>query len=357
MPAIDLTSRDLSDLRLLAWGAADPLEGFVGEGDYGSVVSDMRLGSGALWPFPIAPALNDDQAAALSGASEIELRTPSGETIGVLAAPEIYRVDNIAEAQAVYGTVDTAHPGAAVVLEGGSWRLGGKIVVDPRHGALAMKAPFDLHPCTPEATRAAIAEQGWKTIVAFQTRNPIHRAHEYLTKVALESVDGLLIHPLVGDTKDDDIPADVRQRCYEVLLESYYPATRAMLGLFVAPMRYAGPREAVFHALCRRNYGATHFIVGRDHAGVGNYYGTYAAQDLLREIGTAELGITPVFFEHSFFCRTCGSMASAKTCPHDGEHHVQLSGTKVREMLNAGEIPPVEFTRPEIARILIEASK
>jgi sulfate adenylyltransferase len=357
MPALRLTARDLSDLRLLAWGAYAPLEQFVGEDDHAFIVAGMRLESGQLWPFPIAPAVDVQDAAELRGADEIDLLTPDGQSLGVLAEPEVYKVDPVAEVQAVFGTDDPAHPGVAVVLDGGPWRVGGKVVVEADQPGLALAAPFDRHPASPAAVRAAIAERGWHTVVAFQTRNPIHRAHEYLTKVALESVDGLLIHPLVGETKGDDIPADVRLRCYEALLDSYYPADRALLGLFPAPMRYAGPREAVFHAICRRNYGATHFIVGRDHAGVGDYYGTYAAQDLLREISADELGITPVFFEHSFFCNACGSMASAKTCPHDRDQHVHLSGTKVRELLAAGELPPVEFTRPEIARLLIDASR
>jgi sulfate adenylyltransferase len=357
VPAIRLTTRDLSDLRLLAWGAYDPLDGFVGEEDHAFVVKGMRLSSGRLWPFPIAPALDVHQAAELRGQDEVDLVAPDGTVVGTLAEPEVYKVDPATEVQAVFGTDDPAHPGVAVVLEGGPWRVGGKVVVEVEQPALELPAPFDRYPASPAAVRAAIAERGWRTVVAFQTRNPIHRAHEYLTKVALESVDGLLVHPLVGDTKGDDIPADVRLRCYEALLADYYPADRALLGLFPAPMRYAGPREAVFHAICRRNYGATHFIVGRDHAGVGDYYGTYAAQDLLREIGDEELGIRPVFFEHSFYCKACGSMASAKTCPHDPDEHVHLSGTKVRELLAAGELPPVEFTRPEIAQLLIDASR
>jgi len=357
MPAVRLSPRDLSDLRLLAWGAYDPLEGFVSEEDHAFVVAGMRLASGRLWPFPVAPAIEVHEAAELRGQDEVDLVTPGGEVVGVLAEPEVYKVDHEGEARAVFGTDDPAHPGVKVVLDGGPWRVGGKVVVEADQPALALPAPFDRHPATPAAVRAAIDERGWRTVVAFQTRNPIHRAHEYLTKVALESVDGLLVHPLVGETKGDDIPADVRLRCYEALLADYYPADRALLGLFPAPMRYAGPREAVFHAICRRNYGATHFIVGRDHAGVGDYYGTYAAQDLLRDIGEEELGIRPVFFEHSFYCQACGSMASAKTCPHDSSHHVHLSGTKVRELLSAGELPPEEFTRPEIARLLIDASQ
>jgi len=357
VPALHLDPRDFSDLRLLAWGAYEPLSGFVRADDHAGIVAEMRLASGALFPFAVAPALSDSQRDELRGAAEIELIAPGGEAVGTLAEPEIYTVDVDAEIRATFGTDDPAHPGVAVTLQGGPHRLGGKVVVDAAHPALLLAPPFDRHPGSPAAVRSAIEARGWRTVVAFQTRNPIHRAHEYLTKVALEPVDGLLVHPLVGETKGDDIPADVRLRCYEALLEGYYPDDRALLAMFPAPMRYAGPREAVFHCINRRNYGATHFIVGRDHAGVGDYYGTYAAQDLLREVGADELGITPVFFEHSFFCKACGSMASAKTCPHDTGEHVHLSGTKVRELLAAGEMPPVEFTRPEIAQLLIDATR
>jgi sulfate adenylyltransferase len=352
MPEIRLSPRDRSDLRLLAWGAYAPLRGFVGEDDHRSIVESMRLTTGELWPFPIAPALDEEAAAAVKGAASVDLRDAEGRLVGRVVAPELYRTDPAEDVAPVFGTDDPAHPGVRAVLESGPWRLGGELVVD---GDLALPAPFDRHPARPAEVRAIIAERGWRTVVFFQTRNPIHRAHEYLTKCALETVDGLVVHPLVGETKDDDIPAEVRLRCYETLLADYYPEGRTLLALFAAPMRYAGPREAVFHALVRRNFGATHFIVGRDHAGVGDYYGTYEAQQLLLALGPGALGVTPVPFEHTFYCRACGGMGSAKTCPHDAVQHLHLSGTRVRELLAAGELPPPEFSRPEVASILAAA--
>jgi sulfate adenylyltransferase len=352
MPTLPLAPRDLSDLRLLAWGAYAPLAGFVGEDDHRSIVSSMRLTSGELWPWPIAPALDDDAASAVKGARSVDLAGPDGARVGRVTGAELYRTDPESDATALFGTDDEAHPGVAALRAAGPWRLGGSVEVD---ADLSLPAPFDRHPARPEQVKAVIAERGWRTAVFFQTRNPIHRAHEYLTKCALETVDGLVVHPLVGETKGDDVPADVRLRCYEALLADYYPAGRTLLALFAAPMRYAGPKEAVLHALVRRNFGATHFIVGRDHAGVGDYYGTYEAQELLLSLGPAELGVTPVPFEHTFYCQACASMASAKTCPHGTEHHLHLSGTRVRELLAAGELPPPEFSRPEVATILGEA--
>jgi sulfate adenylyltransferase len=352
MPAVRLSPRDRSDLRLLSWGAYAPLGAFTGEEEHRSIVENMALTSGELWPFPIAPAMDEDTASVVRGASSVDLLGGEGELLGSVSDVEVFRTDPAADVKPIFGTDDPAHPGVAAVLAAGPWRLAGRVEVN---ADMSLPAPFDRHPATPADVKAAIAERGWRTAVFFQTRNPIHRAHEYLTKCVLETVDGLVVHPLVGETKDDDIPGDVRLRCYEALLDGYYPAPRAMLALFAAPMRYAGPREAVFHALVRRNFGATHFIVGRDHAGVGSYYGTYEAQELLLSLGAETLGVEPVPFEHTFYCWACAAVGSAKTCPHDRDQHLHVSGTRMREMLSQGEQPPPELTRPEVAAILKEA--
>ena len=351
MPAHQLSAVELADLRLLVWSAYAPLEGFLGEADYESVVSDMRLASGRLWSLPITLSPDEGLVPSLRGARTVGLRSPAGDVVATLVEPELYRVDPCREARQVYGTEDARHPGVARVLAAGPWRLGGRPVA-AGVGALELPPPFQGLPSAPVDVRAEIARRGWRTAVAFQTRNPIHRAHEYLTKVALEVCDGLLLHPLVGETKEDDVPPDVRLRCYHALLDGYYPAATTLLALFPAPMRYAGPREAVFHALVRANYGATHFIVGRDHAGVGSFYGPFDAQDLLRELGPGRLGIQPLFFDGAFYCRVCGQMATSRTCPHGPAAHVALSGTRVRGLLRDGRLPPPEYSRPEVAEVL-----
>lgn len=342
---VALTSRELSDLDLIASGALSPLEGFMGRADYERVLEEMRLESGLPWALPVCLAVDHAPAG-----DRVALADEAGRPLGVLEVEEVYPYDKEREAELCFRTTDAAHPGVARLYAQKPLYLAGRVTVFERPAPAYPELALD-----PADTRRIFAERGWKRVVGFQTRNPIHRAHEYLTKVALETVDGLLVHPLVGDTKSDDVPVEVRVECYRTLLDGYYPRDRVLLSAFPAAMRYAGPREAIWHAICRKNYGCSHFIVGRDHAGVGDYYGSYDAQLIFDEFAPHELDIEPMFFEHTFWCNVCGSMASTKSCPHGPEDRVLLSGTKVRELLAAGEIPPLEFTRPEVARVLIEA--
>jgi sulfate adenylyltransferase len=345
LEVVRLTSREVSDLDMLASGALSPLQGFMGQDDYESVLEDMRLANGLPWAIPVCLAVAEPPRG-----DRVALADEAGRKLAVLEVGHVYPCASDTEARQVFRTTDDAHPGVARLYAQKPNYLSGRVTVFERP-----EPPFPELALDPRETRAAFADRGWRRVVGFQTRNPIHRAHEYLTKVALETVDGLLIHPLVGDTKGDDVPTDVRVDCYRTLIDGYYPDERVLLSAFPAAMRYAGPREAIWHAICRKNYGCSHFIVGRDHAGVGDYYGTYDAQLIFDEFEPHELDIEPMFFEHSFWCKTCGSMASAKTCPHDASEHVFLSGTKVREMLAAGEVPPEQFTRPVVAEVLIEA--
>ena len=350
LPQVQVGSRQLADLEMLANGAYSPLNGFMKRNDYIGVVNDMHLSNGLPWTVPITLSVSAEQAADLKEGSQIALVDAQGALQAIMTIEEKFGYDKQLEANKVYRTTEEAHPGVNVLYQQGDVLLGGPVrVVALQHQA------FSQYRLTPSQSRQLFLDRGWKRVVGFQTRNPVHRAHEYIQKCALETVDGLFLHPLVGDTKGDDIPAEVRMRCYEVLLESYYPFDRVILGVLPASMRYAGPREAIFHAIMRKNYGCSHFIVGRDHAGVGNYYGTYDAQHIFSEFDPAKLGITPMFFDHTFYCRVCDSMASEKTCPHGNDQHVTLSGTKVRQMLQAGEIPPREFSRPEVAKVLIES--
>jgi sulfate adenylyltransferase len=341
---VSLTSRELSDLDMLASGALSPLEGFMGRDDYDRVLEEMRLAKGIPWALPVCLAVDHEPQG-----DEVTLTDEAGKPFAVLEMDEVYEYDKEREARNAFRTTDEAHPGVARLYAQKPLYLAGKVTVFERAQPAFPELALD-----PAETRAAFAERGWKRVVGFQTRNPIHRAHEYLTKGALETVDGLLIHPLVGDTKSDDVPASTRVECYRVLLENYYPEGRVVLSAFPAAMRYAGPREAIWHAICRKNYGCSHFIVGRDHAGVGDYYGTYDAQLIFDEFEPHELDIEPMFFEHAFWCKVCGQMATPKTCPHEGDAHVFLSGTKVRELLAAGQLPPPEFSRPEVADVLID---
>ena len=354
LPKLVVNARELSDLEMLTVGALSPLTGFVGEDDYVSVLETMHLSNGLAWSIPVTLSLTDDDVKRIGAGSSVALLPSEGaDPIAIVDVAEVFKRDRQKEALGVFGIEDLERPGVRALHDAGDFCLAGTV----RALSLPEHDDFLSYRLTPAQTRAAFAERGWRTVVGFQTRNPIHRAHEYLQKCALEIVDGLLVHPLVGATKDDDVPADVRMRCYEALFEGYYPKDRAMVSVFPAAMRYAGPREAIWHAICRKNYGCTHFIVGRDHAGVGSYYGTYDAQRIFEEFEPGELGITPLMFEHSFWCNACEGMASPKTCPHGEGSRVSLSGTKVREMLRAGERPPAEFSRPEVADILIDAMR
>lgn len=353
LPRVQLDERAVSDLHLIAIGGFSPLTGFMGKADYDRVVEEMHLANGLPWSIPVTFSVTEDIAAPLQEGNLIRLDDSAGRYIGVLQLSEKYTYDKTREAMKVYRTDSKQHPGVAVLYRQGKVNLAGDIWLLERNS----HPLFPAYQIDPALSRAAFRERGWKTVVGFQTRNPIHRAHEYIIKCALETVDGLFLHPLVGATKEDDIPADIRMRCYEIMVEHYFPHNRVILAINPAAMRYAGPREAIFHALIRKNYGCTHFIVGRDHAGVGDYYGTYDAQYIFDEFDPGALGIQPLKFEHAFYCKRTQGMATTKTSPSLPEERVHLSGTKVREMLRRGELPPPEFSRPEVAAELAKAMK
>jgi len=348
IPSLNLNSRQLSDVELIAIGAFSPLTGFMGRKDYESVVDSQRLENGLPWTIPVTLAVSEENAKRVETSSEIALTDDHAQVVAILHLEEVYSYDREHEAQLVLQTTSDAHPGVGYLKSVGNQCLAGPISLLRRPD----RGQFTNYLLDPKETRFLFEHRGWRTVVAFQTRNPVHRAHEYILKCALETVDGLLLHPLVGETRSEDVPAEVRLQCYLALLDSALPASRAVLSMYPAAMRYAGPREAIFHALARKNYGCSHFIVGRDHAGVGNFYGTYDAQRKFLEFAPGELGITPVCFDATFFCKECGAMASEKTCKHGPEERLNLSGTKVRELLRAGENLPLEFTRPEVAEIL-----
>jgi sulfate adenylyltransferase len=350
---LSLNAREFSDLEMLGCGAFSPLEGFMTRADYERCVGEMRLSGGEVWGIPITLSIGRETARGLRENERLALEGPDGRVYAVMTVREVFDYDPRCEAREVFRTEDEAHPGVAALYAQKELLVGGPVTMLRRPG----HSDFREYRREPAQTRAEFDRLGWKTVVGFQTRNPVHRAHEYIIKCALEIVDGLLLHPLVGETKSDDIPAAVRMRCYEALIEGYFPKDRVLLSVMPAAMRYGGPREAILHAMVRKNYGCTHFIVGRDHAGVGNYYGTYDAQRIFEQFTQDELGITILNFEHSFWCNRCEGMASTKTCPHGPQDRVSLSGTKVREMLAAGERPPMEFSRPEVADILIEAAR
>jgi sulfate adenylyltransferase len=353
LPRVQLDGRAVSDLVMIAIGAFSPLTGFMAQADYDRVVNEMHLANGLAWSIPVTLSVAAAVAAPLPIGGLVRLDDAQGRFVGILELTQKYEYDKLHEALHVYRTNEEKHPGVAVVYQQGEVNLAGAIWLLQRD----TDARFPTYQIDPIESRALFREKGWQTIVGFQTRNPIHRAHEYIIKCALEIVDGLFLHPLVGATKEDDIPADVRMRCYEIMLEHYFPKDRVILAINPAAMRYAGPREAIFHALIRKNYGCTHFIVGRDHAGVGDYYGTYDAQAIFDEFEPGELGIQPLKFEHAFYCTVTQGMATSKTSPSSSDQRIHLSGTKVRDLLRKGELPPPEFSRPEVAAELAKVMK
>ena len=348
LTALTLDARETADLELIATGAASPLTGFLGREDYRSVVESLRLADGTVWPLPLTLAVDEAARAGVDRHGAAALHGADGRLLALLEVSDVFERDPLEEARLVYGTEDAAHPGVAYLLGRPRWLLGGRVTALPP----AADLPFARYRFTPRALRSLLVSRGWRRVAGFQTRNPIHRAHEHLTKLALEVTDGLVIHPLVGETKGDDVPADVRFHAYETLVERYYPPQRTLLAAFPAAMRYAGPREALFHVLVRKNYGISHLIVGRDHAGVGKYYGPFDAHAILDRFTEEELGVRPIRLDVAFFCRACGQLASTRTCPHGPESRLELSGTKVRELLREGAALPVEFTRPEVAEVL-----
>ncbi|HOK10106.1 MAG TPA: sulfate adenylyltransferase [Candidatus Hydrogenedens sp.] len=335
------------DLDCIAKGIFSPLEGFMCEEETLSCLETMHLRPGIPWTIPILLDVSSKKAEEIEIGENVALYDTEEQLIGIITVRDKFCIDKKYLAEKVYGTLDDKHPGVKRTYGLGDVFISGRVEVFEKK-----VIEFEEYNLPPEATRHYFEQKGWNRIVAFQTRNPIHRAHEYLTKCALEICDGLLIHPLMGTTKSDDIPGSIRMECYKALIDNYYPKEHVLLSIMPVNMRYAGPKEAIMHAIVRKNYGCTHFIVGRDHAGVGNYYGTYDAQKIFDKFEPNELKITPLFFDHSFYCRACGNMASIKTCPHDNTKHVVLSGTKVREMLKNGETLPEEFTRPEVSSVL-----
>ena len=355
LKVVRLTSRETSDLIMMAIGAFSPLKGFMGSKDYTGVVEDMHMADGTLWPIPITLSVPREQADTMPIGSDVALvDDESDELMGTMRIEEKYTFDKQKEAKFVFRSEDKAHPGVAKIYAQHEILLAGplKALSEGPYPEL-----FGDYYGRPSETRQIFEEMGWKTVAAFQTRNPIHRSHEYCTKIALEVSDGILIHPLVGKLKADDIPADIRMKCYKVLLDNFYPKDRVVLKVYPMEMRYGGPREAILHAIFRQNYGCSHLIVGRDHAGVGNYYGPFDAQTIFDEINPGELHIKPLKIDWTFWCFKCDGMASMKTCPHGKEDRVLISGTKLREMLASGEMPPKEFSRPEVVEILIDYYK
>jgi sulfate adenylyltransferase len=352
LPLVRMTSRERDDLIMMGIGAFSPLEGFMGKADWKAVCGGLKLTNGTFWPIPITLSVTKEEASGLREGQEVALVDDEAKKLmGTLAVREKYTINKTYECRQVFKTADAKHPGVAKVMAQGDVNLGGLVNVFSE-GNYPEK--FRSLYATPEETRRLFERKAWKTIAALQLRNPMHRSHEYIAKVALEIFDGLFIHQLIGKLKPDDIPAEVRAKCVDVLVKHYFPRNRVIQKGYPLEMRYAGPREALLHAVFRQNYGATHLIVGRDHAGMGEYYGPYESQEIFDQVPPDALLIKPLKIDETFYCHTCEGMASAKTCPHGGDHHLVLSGTKLRKMLSEGRRPPQELGRPEVMDVLID---
>ncbi len=347
---VTLSSREISDLFMLGMGAYTPLEGFMDEADWRGVCSDMKLANGLFWPIPITLSAPAEIANNLKIGSDIALSdAATGEIVGTMRLDGKYTIDKTHECKSVYRTADPAHPGVQKVLDQGEVNLTGPVTVLSEGEYPDKYAKLYYRPAE---SRALFIDKGWSKVAAFQTRNPMHRSHEYLAKIAVEVTDGVFIHQVLGALKPGDIPADVRTRAIQAMIDNYFvPGTVVQAG-YPIEMRYAGPREALIHALIRQNFGCSHLIVGRDHAGVGDYYGPFDAQTLFDEIPLGSLETQALKIDITFYCRKCDGMATGRTCPHDREDQVTISGTRQREMLTAGESIPTEFSRPEVVAIL-----
>lgn len=352
LPVIRMSSRETSDALMIGMGAFSPLTGFMGKADYESVVNTKHLANGLAWPIPITLSVTKEQAAELKEGQEVALVDDETDIyMGILTVEDQFEYDKVKECKEVFFTDDAEHAGVQKVMSQPEVNIGGSIVTFSQLGYARQYAGFYAHP---SETRELFESKGWKTVAAFQTRNPLHRSHEFLCKIGNEVCDGLFLHPIVGKLKPGDIPAEVRFKCYQAHLENYFnPATVAMK-VYPMEMRYAGPSEAILHAIFRQNFGCSHILIGRDHAGVGSYYTPYQAQDMFDQFKPGEILCQPIKVTSSYYCKKCQGMATEKSCPHGPEDRISISGTKVRAMFAAGELPPLEFGRKEVLEILTE---
>ena len=347
---VPMTSRESSDVLMLSMGAYTPLEGFMDEADWKGTCSEMKLSSGVFWPIPVTLSADETLAGSISDGEDVALvAEESGEIMATMTVTEKYTIDRDFECQNVFGTTDKDHPGVAKVLEQRGVNLSGPIVVFNEGEMPNLYEDLYLRP---KESRALFEKMGWSKVTAFQTRNPMHRSHEHLVKIALEVTDGVFIHQVLGKLKEGDIPAETRTKAIAAMIDNYFVEDTAVQAGYPIEMRYAGPREALFHALIRQNFGCAYLIVGRDHAGVGDYYGPFDAQHIFDKLWDGALITQPLKIGITFYCKKCLGMATDKTCPHDDKYRVNISGTMQREMLIKGEDIPAEFSRPEVVKIL-----